>query len=106
MSTTKLAEPDLQQFVVELDMITQMVEKNLPNLQVQCRKVNDLLRQQPELAYMLSEEQIGQFMRGVIHEAQVQFSVASTAGRGDARGKNPLKGVNLTELGRHEEVQI
>lgn len=63
----------LVQFQKELDLMTHTLEKRLPEFEVQLHKLNTLLRAQPELTHMLTEESIGQLMRGVIQDSNVQF---------------------------------
>ena len=93
-----LGKEPLAKFQEILAEMTFALENKMPELPSQLNKINELIRQHPEICHMLSEDEIGAFMKGVIQESQVQFAVASVAGRGGAK-KDPLKNVNLDMLG-------
>lgn len=94
----------MQKFQRELDAMTVALENKLPELALQARKVNELLRQWPEIGVLLTDEQIGQFTRVIIQESHIQFSMAATSGR-QGKNKDPLKNVNLDALSG-SDVQI
>ena len=66
----------MAQFDKELQDMIYALEKELPELSTQHQKLNRMLRQYPELTYLLSEDQIHNLMRGVIKESSVQFVIS------------------------------
>lgn len=66
----------LEQFDKELKGMIYALNNALPELSTQHQKLNRMLRQFPELTYMLSEDQVCDLMRGVIKESSVQFVVS------------------------------
>ncbi len=94
----------MQKFVRELDAMTSALNNKLPELHSQAKKVNDLLRQYPEIAVLLTDEQVGQFTKAIIQESNIQFSIAASSSRVN-KSKDILKNVNVGAL-NVDDVQI
>lgn len=88
-----LDKQHLEEFQRELAAMLNALENRLPGLAQQNLKINNLLRQYPETVALLTPEEIGSMMRGVIQESKVQFTLANIGGRSGAK-KDLIKQIN------------
>jgi PAB1-binding protein PBP1 len=72
-----------------------LLEQRLPGIDDQCRKINNLLRQEPRAAAMLTDEQIGEFMKAHYNIAHVEFATPKKSG---AAGKAAIKKLAAEEV--------
>lgn len=89
-----LDQENLKKFQHELQLMTHALEQKLPGLSQQLQKMNDLLRQYPETVALLTPEEIGGMMKGVIQESKVQFALGSTGATRGAAKSDIFKKIN------------
>lgn len=87
MNFERPIEEDYGKFVESLNQMSHSMEQRLPDFANQLSRINMLLLQRPELGNILSEEEIGQLMKGVIANAGVQFTIGGKAGSSKAKFK-------------------
>lgn len=54
-----------------------MLEARIPDLATQCGKINQLMRQEPASIGLLSEEEVGEFMKVHYQVARVEWNTSS-----------------------------
>jgi len=87
MNFEKPIEEDYSKFIEQLNAMSHSLEQRLPEFPGQLTRLNVLLLQRPELGNILSEEEIGALMKGVIANAGVQFTIGGKAGSSKAKFK-------------------
>lgn len=76
-----------------VEELSTMLSERLPGIQDECKKINDFLRQDPAAAAMLTEEQIGIFMRAHYNVAHIEFAAPKASG-----GKRAIKQLAAQEI--------
>ena len=97
MKNTKLAPEILHDFSGKIKALSNALEQKLPNLGEELHRINEELRKYPELGHLLSNEQIGEIVKGIRAESAGQFAFAAQSGRG-TKPKDLLKKTNLDDL--------
>lgn len=73
-----LAPEKVQAFEQELTLLSQNLEQNLPDYKNSLRKIDKILKANPEITYVLKPEQIGLITKGLIKEADLTLFMKET----------------------------
>lgn len=93
MNLERPLEESYSKFIELLNGMSYSLEQRLPEFPGQLTRINVLLLERPELGNILSEEEIGVLMKGVIANAGVQFTIGSKA-----KGATKFKAEDLDNL--------
>lgn len=77
-----LAPEKVAMFENELLLLQDNLEKNLPGYKDVLKKIDKILKANPEITYVLKPEQIGLITKGLIKEADLQLFMKETKTRG------------------------
>lgn len=77
----KLESPSVKMEIVaaiqvSIRDLSMMLEGRISDVQGQCGKINNLLRQEPAAAALLTEQEIGQFMQAHYQLARIEWNAA------------------------------
>lgn len=77
-----LSPEKVAMFENELLLLQDNLEKNLPGYKDVLKKIDKILKANPEITYVLKPEQIGLITKGLIKEADLQLFMKETKTRG------------------------